>query len=113
MRTFWNLIRSGDYEQIGPTIEGLKAVLENEPEDVEAHKAIAFLRSWQLGEMYRSETLDLSVAVGGLQEATHHFSVALEAEDDPRLVIFKSTNEYMAAKQLNNQQMEQETKSAF
>jgi len=114
MGLFWDLIHTDNYEGIPAAIEQLKQVLVEEPDSVSAHKTIGFLRSWQLGEMYRADTPDLGGIVAGLEEATAHLGKALEqTPGDPRIIIFKSTNEYMAAKQLNDVATEEIAKAAF
>lgn len=113
MASFWSLIHEARYEGIDAAIETLKSALEETPDDLNAHKAIGFFRSWQLAEAGRQGEVDLSVIVGGLQEASTHFQIALDQKDDPRVIIFKSTNEYMAAKALENEELERETKAAF
>ena len=113
MGQLWENLHAGRYDNISNTINGLKMDLETNAEDIDAHKSIGFLRTWQLGEMYRSEQPDLGQLIQGLQEASDHFAVALDQENDPRLIIFKSTNEYMAAKQVGNETLEMETRRQF
>jgi len=113
MKRLWDNLQSGQYNNIAQAIEEIKPALALEPGELQANKAVGFLRTWQLGELYRLDTPDLGQLILGLDEASAHFARALEHENDPRLTIFKSTNEYMAAKQLGNTALEMETKAQF
>ena len=71
MRVLWENMHAARYDNIPGAIEDIKSHLAMYPDDLEANKTVAFLRTWELGELYRAKHLTWGQSSTGWTKRLH------------------------------------------